>query len=402
VWIQGRDLDYIEPPEIPKNLWDYLISFTKEYKREAIPQLSTDSTQFYTQGSRDDDLFRAANTMYRGGMDLQMVYETITILAKNCDPPFEDKALKVFVEQAIKQALKRERVVSEAVEEWVLSTTGYFFLREVRDALHLHDEHAQKNIHLILQRLIERGLLEHDPVRHGCYRVLDTEIMRIDWASADDNPFDIVLPLGLNDIWIPHPKNIVIVAGYPNSGKTAFCLETARLNMTKRPVYYFSYEMGGHELKSRLKLFRTYKEDYDDWLKVNFVERNYNWCDVIVPDQLNIVDYIPVPDEAYRITAPIRKIFEKLTTGLCIIALQKKGSTDLARGGEGTLDLARLYLSMGIDDRGDYITKITKIKNCVDPQFSPHGKSRSYIIHRGCEFEETSQWYDVQSGEIRK
>ena len=52
------------------------------------------------------------------------------------------------------------------------------------------------------------------------------------------------------------PKNIIVVAGTPNAGKTAFLLNVVQMNMSgKMPIHYFSSEMGSMEFKGRLQKF---------------------------------------------------------------------------------------------------------------------------------------------------
>jgi hypothetical protein len=111
---------------------------------------------------------------------------------------------------------------------------------------------------------------------------------------------------------------------------------------------------------------------------------------------VNIIDYLLVPEEAWKIAIPIRQVFDKLNKGIAIIALQKPMSRDIARGGESTLDIPRLYLSMGSG-----VIKIVKCKNWANPERNPNGLSREFSIVQGARITNLSDW-GIPASEIRR
>jgi hypothetical protein len=84
----------------------------------------------------------------------------------------------------------------------------------------------------------------------------------------------------------------------------------------------------------------------------------------------------------------IKAIFDKLNKGIALIALQKKIGSELARGGDFTMEKARLYITLSRDN----ICKIIKAKNWVNSMVKPTGKQRKYILLHGCEFRTKSNW----------
>ena len=112
-------------------------------------------------------------------------------------------------------------------------------------------------------------------------------------------------------------------------------------------VKYYSSEMGESELADRLSCFPY---PIEDWPEDAFEERTYDFHDLIGydnPDGLSFIDYLEVRDgEFYKIGTDLRNIFDSLKSGLVMVAIQKRGDSDIARGGELTLEKPRLYLSI--------------------------------------------------------
>jgi hypothetical protein len=77
----------------------------------------------------------------------------------------------------------------------------------------------------------------------------------------------------------------------------------------------------------------------------------------------------------------LKKIFDKLTTGLAIVAIQKDEKKDFARGGAFSAEKARLYLSMNPGE-----LKIIKGKNWAQPGHNPNGKTFKFKLINGCKF----------------
>jgi hypothetical protein len=155
------------------------------------------------------------------------------------------------------------------------------------------------------------------------------------------------------------------------------------MNMAKHEVHYFSSEMGALELKDRLLKF---DRPLTSWEIVKFKERASNFADVIKPNAVNIIDFLEVHDEFYKIGGLIKAIYDKLTTGIAVIAIQKNKGTDFGLGGMRSLEKARLYLAM---EPGKI--RIVKGKNYAS-QMYPNGREHDFRLIQGCHFQGEGTW----------
>jgi len=213
------------------------------------------------------------------------------------------------------------------------------------------------------------------------YKVVDNTLTAIDFKSLNgDKPIDLMLPFGIHRYCYLYRKNVMIVFGSKDSGKTSMCLNIIRMNMKRHKINYFSSEMGDTELKKRL--LRCKDLELDDW---NFKawERSYDFHEAVAeyPDDVNIIDFLELGgDEAeyYKAVSFIRKIYDA-TKNITIIALQKNKNAELPKGGSGALEKARIALSL---DPG--MAKLVVAKNWADGvEHNPAGKAWSYQLVGG-------------------
>ena len=224
-------------------------------------------------------------------------------------------------------------------------------------------------------------------VGRGHFRIKAPECPDIDIFSQDTPPPQFSWPLKLGEHFVAMPKNIIIIAGEPDAGKTAFLLNFTKRNMYAHNIYYFSSEMGKAELKGRLLKFGA---PIETWKNVHWKERAGNFPDVIQANAVNIIDFLEIHDEFYKIGGTIKEIFDKLDTGIALIALQKNTGRDEGLGGFRSMEKARLYISMEKTGRA----KIIKCKNWRDETSNPNGKSIHYRLGGGCNFkiEDGGDW----------
>jgi hypothetical protein len=234
-------------------------------------------------------------------------------------------------------------------------------------------------------------ILEKDQKRDGWFRRIDSEVQSIDWLNTESEEIRVEFPFGISRLVKILPKNIIVVAGAMDAGKTAFLLNFVAKNSDrfKGRMHYFSSEMGPLELKTRLEKFPGQLEYWKD--KFYFYERSSNFADMIKPDDINIIDYLELSGaEGSEFTKAgyfIRQIFDKLNNGIALIAIQKKRGIDLGRGAELTAEKARLYLSL---DSGK--VKIVKAKNWRTSD-NPNNKYKTYKLVDGCKIQEiTKDW----------
>lgn len=352
--------------------------------KELASQLASKSVLNFTQGHRDSSLFTLANVLVKAGYTEEDILQVLIPIGEKCIPPFPANEILTKILSAERRSNNRETSIAQEVREWVLASDGVFQASDSVKELQLASPGVIKNVTKILLRMKDEGLVEKYGNKRGYYRVINKEAEVLNWFDADtDLPFDVKLPFDLHREVDIYPKNLIIVAGATNAGKTALLLNAARLNLPHAKVSYFSSEMTQEELKIRLTKFQDQDLcSLDDWRNVVFRQRMTDFADVIDPDGINIIDYIEVTKDFYQVAEPINAIYEKLNKGIAIIAIQKKDKSDYGIGGHFNAFRSRLYLAM---DSGTL--KIVKAKNWSKTASSnPNGKIYNFKLVQGAKF----------------
>ena len=279
--------------------------------------------------------------------------------------------------QSLKGEIEEQRNGSRSialdVRTYAQQTDGEFSLQECYNLLQLVTKEEKRAVSAELHRLVKTGVIERAGKRNGVYRRIEGEYEYIDFLNAPTEEFDITLPLGLSEMVCTYPKNIIVVAGCQNAGKSCFMLNVTRLNMDRHRVWYWSSEMGASEMRMRLEKFDI---PLKDW-KFKPAERSSCFSDIIQPDDINIIDYLEVEDNFFLVGKELKAIYEKLHTGIAIIALQKDKHKEYGRGATFGLEKPRLYVTL---DHG--IAKIVKAKNWRGTN-NPNGKMCNFKIVNG-------------------
>lgn len=332
----------------------------------------------FQKGGRDNTLYTVARTLYRGGMTPQDAEQVIKILAKNCFPAFPEKdALR-----KIESAFKEERNLAQEIREWLNVTGPLWTVTECDRELGIVTDRYKANRRVILHRLVTEGVIARVEGKSGTFRLVEREANELDFLNADTgSPQPIQWPFELQRLVDIYPKNLVIVAGAKDAGKTAFMLNVIRNNMDRFPTKYCSSEMGEKELALRLSCFGY---PLTSW-KFKAYERASNFADIMDPDALNIIDFLEITDNFYLIAGELRKIYEKLRNGIAVIAIQKDEKAELGRGKAFSLEKARMYLTL---DSGKDVNelKIVSGKNWAQRGHNPKGKIFKYKLVDGCKF----------------
>ncbi len=274
------------------------------------------------------------------------------------------------------------KALAEEVREWVLTTKGNFLTTDVYRDMNLTTRDHKKAVVMALLRLEQEGLVAKTGTKRGSYRIVDQSAEKLDWFEADiSQTYNLTWPFSLEKLMLLYPKNIVVIAGDSNTGKTAFLLNLAKDNCDKYQVDYFTNELGPEELKKRLTPFQSSGVSLEAFKKVNFRTRTSDYLDVIHPDHLSIIDYLMLTKDFWLVAEELDKIFNKLNKGLAVVAIQKKEGQKLGRGGDFALERPRLYLTMS---KGRMV--IVKAKNWADRRVDPNGKIFLFNLWEGCRF----------------
>lgn len=335
------------------------------------------SLTFIPEGKRDVTLFELAKTLRKGGMAPNEVAYHVGLFAENCcDPPL---SAKVAIEK-VRSTFTQERNLSAELKEYIRLTKGVFGLIECYSELSVINPKEKALIRVNLHKLCEAKVIERLENRSGIYRVVETGLQRIELTDdEDENPLDIKWPFGLENLVDMMPKNIAVVAGSKDSGKTGFCLNFIKMNMDRWKIHYFSSEMGRHELKRRLRRFDDLR--ISEWIFEPYI-RASKFCDVIFPNDINIIDYLEISRDFSLVADEIRQIYDKLETGLAIICLQKDPKAEFGRGASFSIEKARLYLTLDRAPFGNILT-IKSGKNWHQEGVNPAGITVKYKIVNG-------------------
>ena len=145
--------------------------------------------------------------------------------------------------------------------------------------------------------------------------------------------------------------------------------------------------MRDQEMKLRLESTPVALNKWPTFLKA--YSRSENFHDVIKPDEINIVDFLEVHDEFYKVGGFIRKIHEKLKNGICIICIQKNAGTDFGLGGQRSIEKARLYISLA-KGYPHHVAKIVKGKNWINE--SHEGENVKFDVVKGWNLIQKTEW----------
>lgn len=390
-------MDDCPPPPLPESFKKCILNkdISTNYiygGDDNIRQLSSLSSNVvnvaFSEGRRDNDIFHIANLLVKAHCEDAYLYKVLEILALNCNPPFPLNEVSAKIKSAIERANRKERNLTAEVKEWVLSSNGVFLSSDVVKCLHLSSRDDEKHLSKVLSRLEKEGLIVKDGKKRGQYRTLDQDEESIDYMAADVTPYQLRLPMGIHEFVSIHPGNVIVIAGESNAGKSAMCLNIARLNSHAEQVNYMSSEMqDGAELRIRLEKFG---EPLSNWKNVKFTFRTDNFPDKIIPDGLNIIDYLDegTDAEAYKMPMRIRQIADRLKRGIAIIALQKDPNKGLGFGGSGTLNRSRLYITMSRQG----VLKIEKAKMWRNDNVNPNGMFCKFKLVAGARFIKEGDW----------
>jgi hypothetical protein len=310
----------------------------------------------------------------------------VRLAAQSCSPPFPADEAVAKVRSAVERAIRKERNLSKEIEDFVRVTEGYFSVNDVYSMLQIVTKEDKALTRVALHRLSGDKFIESTGTKDGVYRRIMRDLVPIKLGQPTQPPLDLILPFGLHELVYTYPGNIIVVAGAPDAGKTAFCLDLVEKNQNRFTINYFNSEMGETELCNRLLMHRDIP--MEDW-KFNAYERSDHFDDVIEPDAINIIDFLEVTNEFYRVAEEISAVHKKLAghNGIAVMCIQKNKGSDMGRGGSFSMEKPRLYLAM---DSGR--VKIVKAKNWVDSHRNPNGLIKEFKLVGGASFYDETGW----------
>ena len=371
---------------------------------ESAPNWVSQALQGVSEGSRDATAIKLAGYFHGLGMPEDIIEASMMSFANNCTPPFSPDELRktiksamrypnvtsqrVEVAQGVSEDTDEARNLTSMIRDWIDQTDTWWTTDELDNELGIRTIKDKNLRSHALARMKKSNKIRQHLSTNKRYRKVDSEIIGLDYKSTPQGrALDIRWPLGVEDLVQVYPKNLVCIAGSPNSGKTAFLLNVIRLNQDRMPIYYFCSEMGTHELRGRVELFDM---PIDNW-KFEAAERSTNFADVIVPDCINIIDYMEMTEDIWMVNRYMTDLVNAIGDGVVIVAIQKKENAKYGRGQEFGLEKPRLYISL---DSGR--ANIVKGKHWAQKNINPSGKERRFVIEGGAYFIPSTPWQDPQ------
>ncbi len=256
----------------------------------------------------------------------------------------------------------------------------------------------QKKYRSVVMTRLEKNKIIRKDKRNPCkWCKVNIDIDFIDLHSTNPDPFTINLPLSLKEVVRLPKKCIIVLAGTSNAGKTALAIEFIKQNLNQKyPILYLMSEMGSSEYKQRvLNACSNSGPSLKEWnAKVKAASISFNFSQTIEqhnPNGFTVIDYLEEVDgEYYKITSHIRDIYDALDEGIALVCLQKHSKSAVGRGGEGTSEKARLYMTLDKLAEADESTisalKIYKAKDYVGR--NPNGKEiHIAFVNKGSEIQ---------------
>ena len=387
--------------EVPESLKSIIINSLYRDVTNSIgdnhnkSQVVTGSHIDLRQGKRDESLFHIANCLVKGGMPEIEVIETLRVIAKSCNPPFPENELNIKIKSAFERADRKVENIAKDVYDWILVTPGNFSVTDYHRESQLVTKEQKHTANVAFTRYTKDGLIERYGDKRGYYRTIEKDY---DAVCFDDieigDRLNVRLPFALERYVEIMPKDLIVFAGVPNSGKSSVMMECAGLNQNLAECWYFSSEMGRVNWKKRLL-------KYDGGSKVKwnykFVDDFPNFVDVIKPDAFNFIDYVEVADgEFYKIPSILAAIQKKLKTGIAFVALQKNTDKTYGVGGQQTLAKPALFLTIDPDYPRGAVMKVAKAKNYINE--NPNGFQIKFKIHNGINLKPSGVWMPEMEG----
>ena len=437
---------------------DYIKSFLsengngeKKEQKEAIPDV-------IEEGERNNTLTRIAGYYAGQGFERDTVFKLV--LAENqmkCKTPLPQEevwaiVLSIFAKEENEGESLRTRIIN-----YIKEGPGVFATWTLDQELALTQE-EKNNRATILSRLAKEGWLERGNQR-GLWRIKDKSVNQMRFTNVRKHEVSLPLPLGLPEYTKVKPRNVIVVAGATNGGKTTFVMNLAynilNLKATKmanleenlpagrgsrlssnyvsyNPFYqeldpengiqlsrllnqqltgkdepinvrYFTSEMGEEEFIGLAEDFPGGEDSFLGYKNFIPIERNRDFQDVVEPDGINIIDFMKIHDKFYKIGETIDRIHEQLNKGIVVICLQKKEDKNFGRGGEFAAELSRLSLALDKNPPHGHICTITKNKIPLDPKKKKlEGESIDFKIGGGARIKPISEWRIVKDQKQRK
>jgi len=116
-----------------------------------------------------------------------------------------------------------EKLTTEVIRDWIVSTTGNFTYRDLFYEKEVSDSTNKDYAYVVMKRFCDERLIKAVNGRHGTFRLIDRDAPILNWKDVKNyTGIDVLWPFELEKFVKIYPRNIIVVGGDPNKGKTAF------------------------------------------------------------------------------------------------------------------------------------------------------------------------------------
>ena len=362
--------------------------------RELQDVTGVTSCDIWSNGVRDENLFHVANCLVKTKNDKEYIRQTLRAIMSSWGER-DERWTDAKIQSALDRSARKERNIQAEVDAYISVTDGNFSVTETNIALQCVTKEEKAAVRIALHRRKDKTI-EKIGFKDGIYRRIDTEVSHIDFAEDEGASSSVILPLELSEIVCICEGNIILISGEFNAGKTTFALNCLQMNKNRIKIRYISSEMRSGEFKAR---WRTFGIEESWWMPdemTEYVELKNNLPKLILPDDLNIIDYLEFKDGDYTQGAEyMRQIHDRLRKGVAIVCNQQKKGALLPRSGDLIMEKPRLAVTMRkVDTGNDEVIGIAEIQKAKNVKVGKaDGKRLKYqLMDRGSRFKVLNNW----------
>ncbi len=278
--------------------------------------------------------------------------------------------------------------VSDLVNDWLQIHAGENFdLDTICRQLEIRERENRKYVAIELARKVSQKKLRKN---NKLYVYINKEVEPIHWETANpEDKLDLSFPKGRDGTGFSFdgaieifPRDLIVIAGQSNYGKTGFVLNLVVENMGKYHCRLMGNEYDERQFAARMQRFDwvdLFKEDGQP--KFETIRRFEGHQDIILPDAVNVIDWLNLQgDKTYLISNVLQDIKASLNRGIAVVVIQKAEDKKLGRGGSFSQELASIYLTL------DY-QRLTVVKAKAWNHLNPNGKMYGFNLgDRGTKF----------------
>ena len=229
---------------------------------------------------------------------------------------------------------------------------------------------------LMSSNLAKERVVKPTGRRDGVYHVIKP-IVPVKWWEDTENeePLNFMFPrgygdcttFGIEDCVEVYAGDMILLDGPSNYGKTALACSILGENVGLMNCVLMGSEYTASDGKISPKFKRRMKRmTWVDWIlegkpRFELLPVGADYEDYIVPDALNVIDWISLPGEYYMIDSVMKSIKDRIGNGVAVVVLQKNKGALNPEGGERAERYADIHLK--IDPLGnDSILTLGKVK----------------------------------------